>query len=69
MEGRRPVEGKESSDARPGLRAGLGVSLKRGHGRCRARYGDLAAGIRLDEVGIKVPPSGLCVAGWVWVLG
>src|SRR5262249_20416518 len=29
VEGRRPVEGKGSSDARPGLRAGPGVSLKR----------------------------------------
>jgi hypothetical protein len=29
VEGGRPVEGKESSDARPGLRAGPGVSLKR----------------------------------------
>ena len=67
VEGRRPVEGKASRDARPGLCAGTGMHSKRHaygsevHGPLKPRT-SIAFDLR-QEPGAGMPLAGICAGG------
>jgi hypothetical protein len=67
VEGRRPVEGKASSDACPGPRAGTGMSLKRQACGPRlqgpSRPSTLVAFDLRQEPGAGKPHAGICAGG------